>query len=495
MEYEEIKLVKQSEKSTVHLVRGEGELFIRKTLTGQHSVYQVLQDNPHPCLPRIQEVTVTEDSTTVIEEYIEGRTSGTVELSEKQYRQMVRELCSVLEFLHGKGIIHRDIKPSNILLTEDGHVRLIDFDAARMRKEGQEQDTRQLGTRGFAPPEQYGFAQTDERADIYALGVTLEQLLPEKMGNQRYRKVLRKCTNLDPDQRYQSVEELRRAFFPTRRNVLWGCGALCLLVLIGACAIWLPTRGGGQTGTADEGAELTVLPAPENPHWDGETGIAAWGNVPEAGIGDELQFWLRLYKRDTETPPEPDDEDWYFEDKVRIGGALKKADILDIYSVVTELDGNGFYYFTISAVGNGIQYADSPYVVSDAFAYTGESAPPLPTPEGLAWRLVERNNTRYHCATWSNLDDYEDKDTFNVTFYDETGAYVMNNTWPMSQIRESGLGGIFIPAEFLVTGPGKAYRFTVQAYSSRPNEYGPSPMPDPVPEEYYGPWLRYEAAE
>lgn len=495
MEYEEIKLLKQSEKSTVHLVCAGGQRYVRKRLAGWHPVYQILQANPHPCLPKLQEVIVSEDSTTVIEEYIEGQPLGTVELSKKQFLQTVNELCSVLAFLHGKGIIHRDIKPSNIIVTEDGHVRLIDFDAARMRKEEQEQDTRLLGTRGFAPPEQYGFAQTDERADIYALGVTLEQVLPEESWAPRYKKILRKCRNLDPNKRYQSAGQLRRAFFHTRRYALYSGAALCLLLLAGICALWLPARGGGQSGTADEGAELTVLPAPENPHWDGETGIAAWGNVPEAGIGDELQFWLRLYKRDTETPPEPDDSDWYFEDKVRIGGVFKKADILDIYSVVTELDGNGFYYFTISAVGNGSQYADSPYAVSDAFEYTGESAPPLTAPEGLAWRLVERNNTRYHCATWSNLDDYEDKDIFNVTFYDETGAYVMNNTWPMSQVRESGFGGIFIPSEFLVTGPGKAYRFTVQAYSSRPNEYSPSPMPNPVPEEYFGPWLRYEPEE
>lgn len=495
MEYEEIKLVKQSDKSTVHLVRGAGQVFIRKTLKGQHPVYQALQDNPHPCLPRIQEVAVSEDSTTVIEEYIEGQTAGTEELSGKQFRQIVRELCSVLEFLHGKGVIHRDIKPSNILLTEDGHVRLIDFDAARMRKEQQEQDTRLLGTRGFAPPEQYGFAQTDERSDIFALGVTLAQLLPENAGRAHYKRVLRKCMNMDPNERYQSVGELRRAFFRTGRNVLWGFGALCVLILLVAGGIWMSARGGGEAGTAKEGAELTVLPAPGNPHWDGETGITVWDNVPEAGVGDELQFWLRLYKRDTETPPEPDDDDWYFEDKVRIGGIAQKADIVDIYSVVTELDGNGFYYFAVSAVGNGMQYADSPYVMSDAFEYTGESAPPLPEPTGLAWRLVERNNVRYHCATWSNLDDYEDKDFFNVTFYDETGAYVMNNAWSLSQIREFGFGGITIPSEFLVTGPGKAYRFTVQVYSSRPNVYSASPMPDPVPEEYYGPWLRYEPEE
>nr|WP_296472483.1 protein kinase [uncultured Acetatifactor sp.] len=216
MEYEEIRLLKQSDKSTVHLVREKGgsRVLVRKKLAGRHPVYQTLQKNPHPGLPRLYEVAIAEDSTTVIEEYIEGQTSGEAELSGKQFRQVVRELCAVLEFLHGKGIIHRDIKPSNILLTEECHVRLIDFDAARMPREGAEQDTRLLGTRGFAPPEQYGFAQTDERADIYALGVTMEQLLGETVRKPRYRRVIRKCRNLNPDKRYQSMRQVRQAFFP-----------------------------------------------------------------------------------------------------------------------------------------------------------------------------------------------------------------------------------------------------------------------------------------
>ncbi|MFG6357658.1 MAG: hypothetical protein K1W26_12710 [Acetatifactor sp.] len=77
MEYEEIKLLKQSEKSTVHLVRtaeGGEQVYVRKRLDGQHPVYQMLRDCPHPCLPRLYEVTVGEDTTTVIEEYIDGST-------------------------------------------------------------------------------------------------------------------------------------------------------------------------------------------------------------------------------------------------------------------------------------------------------------------------------------------------------------------------------------------------------------------------------------
>lgn len=151
MEYEEIKLLKQSEKSMVHLLREKGgeQMYIRKRMAGQHPVYQILQNCPHPCLPKLYDVRIAEESTTVIEEYIEGQSCGAADLTEKQFLHVVRELCSVLEFLHGKGIIHRDIKPSNIIIGEEGQVHLIDFDAARMPKAEAEQDTQLLGTRGM----------------------------------------------------------------------------------------------------------------------------------------------------------------------------------------------------------------------------------------------------------------------------------------------------------------------------------------------------------
>ncbi len=128
--YKELKLLKQSEKSTVYLVCSGERKYIRKLLTGRHPIYELLMNNPHPGLPRLLEVTVSENSTTILEKYIEGQPLGTVELSKRQFSTVVRELCSVLTFLHGKGIIHRDIKPSNIILTEEGHVYLIDFDIA-----------------------------------------------------------------------------------------------------------------------------------------------------------------------------------------------------------------------------------------------------------------------------------------------------------------------------------------------------------------------------
>ena len=493
MEYEEIELIKQSEKSTVHLVRDREGIYVRKILKGRHQIYHLLQDSPHPCLPKLYQVTVGEDTTTVLEEYIKGQTCGSAELSGKQLSSVVRQLCSVLIFLHGKGIIHRDVKPSNILLTEEGRLYLTDFDAARILKEEQEQDTRLLGTRGFAPPEEYGFSQTDERTDIYALGATLRQILGEKAHKRRYRKIIRKCMNLDPDRRYQSVRQVRQAFFHTKQDVLYVLGILfCIGSVMGGMLLSVRWEE-GQTGSGEQESTLAVLPSPENPHWDGETGTATWGNVPESGIGGEVQFWCRLYRRDSPVPPSPEDDDWYHEEKVRIGGPVVREMETHSWNLASVFEENGFYYFSIAAVGDGFQYADSSYVISDVFEYTGEFAPPLPTPVGLMWKEFEIDDTRQYFAVWSNLDEYEDKDTFNVTLYDQTGAYVMNNTWSKEIIREQGYGGIKVNAHFLVSGVDQAYRFTVQVYSSRPNEYRSSPMPDPPTEEYYSPWLIYGA--
>lgn len=486
------------------------QLFIKKTLKGCHPIYETLQKYPHPNLPKLYEVAVSEDSTVVIEEYIEGKLPDVLDLSKEQFLNVVRSLCSVLEFIHEKGIIHRDIKPSNIILTEDGHVYLIDFDAARMPKEEVEKDTKLLGTRGYAPPEQYGFAQTDERADIYALGVTLNQIIGEKNQYPRYKKIIRKCMNLDPDKRYQSIKQVKRAFFHTKETILCCAAVLLVLVLAGYGIMRMSAlRGGTQpshdvkssnAGESNVGAEnagldnagenngLTVLPVPQDVHWDGDTGTATWQNVPESGVGDEVQFYLRVYKRDTPTPPDVEDNDYFFEDKIRMGGTFRDLEYQS-ENVAKEFTENGFYYFSVAAVGDGIHYTDSAYAMSDAFEYTGESAPSLPLPEGLEWRVYSVDDAYKYYATWSNLDDYEDRDSFNVTVYNEAGEYVMNNVWFKEQIVEWGYGGIHIRAELLIPGENKQYRFTVQAYSSRPNEYSSSPMPDPAPEEYYSPWL------
>lgn len=488
MEYERIRLLKESEKNTVELVceNSTKQTFIRKTLKGCTSVYQKLQSLQHPYLIKVYAASISDNTTTVLEEYIDGRTLGNVELSEKQIVTTMRELCSVLEYLHGCGIIHRDIKPSNIIFAKDGHIRLIDFDAARFTKNEADHDTVLLGTRGFAPPEQYGFAQTDERTDIYALGMTMKQLLEEKADKFIYRRIIEKCTNLNPDKRYRRASQVEKALSGKRYAFMWSCAAI---LLAGICF----TVSGSLTAKPaipeeeEENTALIALDAPEKPHWDGESGIAVWGNVPESGIDGEVSYLYRIYRKDTPEAPDPEKEKWTLAGDMRGNGAINEENNTYRVNMANELTENGFYYFAVSAVGDGITYEDSPYIMSDAFEYTGADAPMLPAPEGLAWKLFETDKGRQYYATWSNLEDYEDRDSFDVTVYDKDGNYVMNNIWTKAYVVERAKSGIIVSGEFLSDLDG-AYRFTVQALTSRPNEYKSSPMPNPVPEEYFSPW-------
>ena len=98
-------------------------------------------------------------------------------LPEVQVRNLAIQLCDILSYLHAQQIIFRDLKPGNIMIDRIGHVKLVDFSIARLFRPGQTRDTQALGTVGYAAPEQYGGSQTDERSDIYTLGVTLYELL------------------------------------------------------------------------------------------------------------------------------------------------------------------------------------------------------------------------------------------------------------------------------------------------------------------------------
>lgn len=131
---------------------------------------------------------------------------------------MIIQLCRILKQLHRcrSPIIHRDLKPANIMISSDGVVKLIDFNAAKEYRMGQMEDTCLMGTREYAAPEQYGFGQSDARTDIYALGVILNRLLTgdfpkNKLYEGRLKPVIQTCIQMDADARYQSVELLERA--------------------------------------------------------------------------------------------------------------------------------------------------------------------------------------------------------------------------------------------------------------------------------------------
>src|SRR5260221_508800 len=172
-----IKEMSQSSLSPQELVEAT-EAFKREAL--------LLAGLTHPNLPRIYEQFTDMGRWYLVMDFIDGETleehldklkDG--KLPVEKVLEIGIQLCNVLEYLHLRQppIIFRDLKPANVMLTVHGHVYLIDFGIARHFKPGQAKDTTALGSTGYAAPEQYGKAQTTPRADIYALGATLHQLL------------------------------------------------------------------------------------------------------------------------------------------------------------------------------------------------------------------------------------------------------------------------------------------------------------------------------
>jgi serine/threonine protein kinase len=130
-------------------------------------------------------------------------------------KAVVMGVCKAAHSLHERNIIHRDIKPENIIITDKGTVKLIDLNASRIQK-GSSQDTVRLGTIGYASPEQLGVCESDRRSDIYAIGVLLNVMLtgehPSKcIARGKAGRIVKKCTDIDPNSRYDTVYELMKA--------------------------------------------------------------------------------------------------------------------------------------------------------------------------------------------------------------------------------------------------------------------------------------------
>lgn len=184
-------------------------------------------------VPRMVDCYSTEDAFVVIMEFIEGETLADavwrLDPSPTLACDLFYPLCDAVMELHERfdpPMIHRDLKPSNIMVSPGGNVTIIDFGIAREYRTEALSDTRSFGTRSYAPPEQFGYGQTDERSDVYALGMILFYCLTEQTADaalvrsgfaeanvpDALRPVLAKATAFDPSDRFPSVRALREAF-------------------------------------------------------------------------------------------------------------------------------------------------------------------------------------------------------------------------------------------------------------------------------------------
>ena len=215
-QYEKIRLLKQTERSEVWLAADQQEqLVILKHLRQTGLPLRSLKEAKIPLLPQLYYITETKNETITSEEYITGTSLAQYQqegrfLTPQEAEKILLSLCDGLAAMHALDIIHRDIKPAHILIEKDGTPRLIDFDTCRLLKDNQREDTELLGTKTYAPPEQFGFQQTDCRSDIYALGQTINELLPPDYQG-KLRSILKRCQRLDPADRYQSMQELKAA--------------------------------------------------------------------------------------------------------------------------------------------------------------------------------------------------------------------------------------------------------------------------------------------
>lgn len=197
----------------------------------------ILKKLDHPGLPGIIDIIEKSNVIWMVMEFIEGKTLKEIlqikgKIEEKQVLEWAKQLCDVLLYLHSRNpsIIYRDLKPENIILQKTGRLVLIDFGTAREYcHEPENYNEVYLGTKGYAAPEQYGrMGQTDERTDIYCLGVTLYSLLtgnnpeeppykvyPERLwGNDLsagIKEVILTCIQPEPNNRYQNCQELSYA--------------------------------------------------------------------------------------------------------------------------------------------------------------------------------------------------------------------------------------------------------------------------------------------
>lgn len=206
----------------------------------------------HPNIVKVYDVSFGDRIQYIVEEYIDGITlkdylSQQKEIKWKEAIHFTIQILRALQHAHEKGIVHRDIKPQNIMLLQDGTIKVTDFGIARFsRSETRTMTGKTIGSVHYIAPEQARGDLTDEKADIYSVGVMLYEMvtgrLPFEADNavsvaimqlqadpkppreinpslpEGLEEITMKAMQKDPSQRYQSASEMLRDIEEFRRN-------------------------------------------------------------------------------------------------------------------------------------------------------------------------------------------------------------------------------------------------------------------------------------
>ncbi|MEG0924457.1 MAG: serine/threonine-protein kinase [Anaerovoracaceae bacterium] len=215
------KVLSEKEDSAILLMRHPDEtLFILRIYSREISAYRVVTNNNCPGLPQVYSCENKDGMFFVKEEYIDGISldemlQGGQVMEEADVKKIVLDVCRTISFIHNLGYIHRDIKPEHILMTPENRIVLVDLDASMELRHEKHNDTQLLGTAGYAAPEQFGFTRSDERTDIYAIGILINELLTGAHPTVKFysnggalKHIIEKCTNINPENRYQTILEI-----------------------------------------------------------------------------------------------------------------------------------------------------------------------------------------------------------------------------------------------------------------------------------------------
>lgn len=302
--------------------------FVRKkipTVLAQRGVWSALGGSTCPRLPRVEATYELPDCVAVVLDYVPGPTLEQVvaergRLQQSEAVNLAQQICEAVQELHRLGVLHRDLTPANIIVADDG-AHIIDLGIARPLTDtaNRNRDTTALGTYGFASPEQYGFAPTDIRSDIYSLGRILGFMLTGVYPDDtrytpllsddlhvtpRLRAIVERATAFEPSARYQNVTQFARALTspvdpvdsyvpayavqrpasngnPRRRTVIAIAVAVIAVIAIVAAAVLIPRwiTGIGSDGGAASGTSQNAGSRPD-PSTDDDSDLADSGTDP-----------------------------------------------------------------------------------------------------------------------------------------------------------------------------------------------------------------------